>query len=230
MKKSPWKAIDDMTKRALVSDPDLNNFLTPFLPNKMDRRAFIRQCLRKLKTRRMLLRSQWYTELADRMHKVREGRDGLRLIFLMGMAEGVTKQKLGTNHIGSLDAILRFFRHISPEDKTAVRRGIRRALVSARHHKLLFSSIVRILYEVRNEAVHGEDFYSFSLLNPREKKKHIEYMHFGLITSGSLGKAGFTKRGNRRRKRRVALDISMTYPELRNMMVRTAIANIRDAM
>ena len=78
-----FKEIDNQIKKQLITDPDLNKFLAPEFSNRKDREDFIKECLKKQKTRRMLLRAQWYTEIADDMDKIRQSRPALRIIFLI---------------------------------------------------------------------------------------------------------------------------------------------------
>lgn len=219
--KNSWSKISRAVKRELIEDADLNNFLSPFFDSEIDRKKFIKRCLIKLKTRRMLLRTQWYAEIADGLSKVRSNRPALQIIFLMSLAEGVARLRAGDNSTDSKKIILDFFRFTSAKDKKLLAQKFRRAFVSVKQHKLRFSSAVNILYDIRNKAVHGHDFYSFSLLNEQRKKEYINggYTHYGVITTGLLGK---------KRKRRVSLDISLTYMELRNIIVRTALENIRN--
>jgi hypothetical protein len=216
-----WGEIDKQVKAGLVVDTRLNNFLKPVFPDINERRNFIKMCLKKTKTRRMLLRAQWYTEIADDQEKVRNNRPALKIIFLMGLAEAVTKTRVGKNNIEPLKAIQDFFRYILPEDKKMLAQNFQRAFLSPKHHSLRFTSIIRILYEIRNRAVHGEDYYSFALFHESEKQKYKDYTDFGYMTSGKLGK--------RKRKRRVPLSVKLTYEELRDAVRRTAIENIKKA-
>ena len=219
--KNKWRKISGAVKKELTENADLNNFLNPFFDSETDRKKFIKRCLIKLKTRRMLLRTQWYTEIADGLNKVRSNRPALQIIFLMSLAEGVARLRTGNNSVDSKKMIIAFFKLTSAKDKKLLAQKFQRALVSIKHHKLRFSSAVNILYNIRNKAVHGDDFYSFSLLNEQRKKEYINggYTHYGVMTTGLLGK---------KRKRRVSLDISLTYKELRNIIVRTALENIRN--
>lgn len=207
-----FKMLDAVIKSGLMIDPKLHQFLKPFFSTTSDRQEFIAQCLKKMRTRRMLLRAQWYTEIADHQSTARDSRPALNIIFLMGMAESLAKartnQKLSPN-----TAAKTFFDCISDADKKMLQQKFRRTLLSMKHHNLRFSSIIRILYEIRNKAVHGEDFFSFTLLR-QPQNTH------SMITSGTL----VSKRKNRRR---VSLDIGITYHELRDIFRRTAIANIK---
>lgn len=209
-------------KKGLIVDKGLNDFLKPIFPVDDERHDFIKNCLRKIGTRRMLLRAQWYTEIADDQEKVRQSRPALSLIFLMALAEAIAKNRTRNVHLRSPEAVKEFFKYISEEDKTLLFRGFRRLLISPRHHDLRFSSILKILYNVRNSAVHGEDYFSFSLMDRGEKEKHAGYTDFGLITSGYLG--------GRREKRRVSLHVKLTYEELRDIFRRTALANIKSLL
>lgn len=219
---SPWRKLSIAVKKGLIEDKDLNNFLNPFFDSKIATKNFIKQCLKKLKTRRMMLRAQWYAEIADGLGRVRNNRPALQIIFLMSLAEGVTRLRTGAvnnDGVGSKKMIHDFFKFTTTEDKKILSQKFQRALVSVKHHKLRFSSAISILYDIRNKAVHGDDFYSFSLLSEQKKKEFVDggYTTYGMMTSGFLGK---------KRKRRVPLHIVLTYKELRAIIVRTAIQNI----
>lgn len=202
----------------LHEDTELHNFLNPVFATEHGRKKFIGNCLKRITTRRMLLRAQWYVEIADDQEKVRQNRPALRLIFLMALAEAIAKNRTSNIRLGSLEAIKEFFKYISGDDKKMLHRGFRRTLLSPKHHNLRFSSILRILYDIRNRAVHGEDYFSFSLMDVADKRKHAHYTSYSLITSGYLG--------SRRNKKRVSLDVKLTYEDLRDIFRRTAIANI----
>ncbi|MBI1755210.1 hypothetical protein HY250_04315 [Candidatus Azambacteria bacterium] len=222
---NPWRKIDIQVKKGLIEDKDLNDFLSPFFDSATERKKFIQKCLLKLKTRRMLLRTQWYAEIADGLDVVRSNRPALQIIFLMSLAEGVARLRTGVmddDTVSSRKMIYEFFKFTTAEDKKSLAQKFQRALISYKHHKLRFSSAISILYDIRNKAVHGDDFYSFSLLNEKQKKEFVDggYTHYGIMTTGFLGKRG-------KRKRRVSLDIVLTYKELRAIIARTALENIR---
>jgi len=221
---NPWWKLSIAVKRGLVEDKDLNNFLSPFFDSEIAIKDFIKQCLKKIKTRRMMLRAQWYTEIADGLDRMRNNRPALQIIFLMSLAEGVARLRTGTvddDNVSSKKIIHNFFKFTTAEDKKVLAQKFQRALVSVKRHKLRLSSAINILYDIRNRAVHGDDFYSFSLLSERQKKEFVDggYTNYGMMTSGFLGRRG-------KRKRRVSLHIVLTYKELRAIIVRTAIQNI----
>jgi len=118
--------------------------------------------------------------------------------------------------------IKRFFDFISEKDKEILKHNFKRALLKPKHHEFRFSSILRILYNVRNRAVHGEDFWTFSLMEKEQKKNFIKdgYTSFAVISDGYLG--------YRLKKRNEKLSISLTYEELRDIFIRTAISNIKN--
>jgi len=212
-------------KEAIIEDEDLNNFLSPFFDSEANQKNFIRKCLLKLKTRRMLLRTHWYAEIADGLDVVRSNRPALQIIFLMSLAEGVARLRTGVmddDTVSSRKMIFEFFKFTSIDDKKVLAQKFQRALLAPKHHKLRFHSAISILYDIRNRAVHGDDFYSFSLLGEKQKKEFVDggYTHYGIMTTGFLGKRG-------KKKRRVALDIVLTYNDLRAIVVRTALENIR---
>lgn len=228
-----FRKIDNQIKKGLMEDEDLNNFLAPFFNSDLNKKEFLKKCFQKIKTRRMLLCTQWYSEIADGLDNVRKARPALQIIFLMSLAEGVARlkaDKIGDLNVTSHSMIQEFFRHTTAQDKKFLSHNFRRTLIKTKHHNLRFSSAVDILYDIRNKAVHGDDFFTFSLLDEKEKKEFVDggYTDYGTITVGYLGKMGKTKGGNKRRKQRVSLDISLTYRELRDIIIRTAIENIKD--
>ena len=169
----------------------------------------------------MLLNIQEYVEIADGMGRVKPNRPALNLIFLMALAESIAKQRTGRKNSGSLDMIKEFFIFIPEEESEILQRSFRRALLTPKTSTLRFSSIIRILYDVRNRAVHGEDFWSFNLLQKEEKEKlkQEHYTHYAMVTSGKLGKP--------EKKREVFLETALTYEDLKDIFIKTAIANIR---
>lgn len=231
-KTNTWREIDKMVKKELLKNRELNNLLTPFFNSESSRKEFIQKCLKKQKTRRMLLRTQWYSEIAEGLDVVKSNRPALQIIFLMSLAEGVARLKTdkdGDDTVSSRSMIKEFFSRTTTQDRKLIAQKFKRALVKIEYHNLRFSSAVNILYDIRNRAVHGNDFYSFSLLNENQKKEFVDggYTHYGIMTTGFLGKTGKTRSGNKRRKQRVRLDISLTYKELKNIVIRTAIENIK---
>lgn len=220
---SSLKKLSDMAKQGIARDPELLKLLRPFFSNQKEVQDFINQSLEKIKTKRMLLRLQWFSEIADDFEKIRANRPALKLIFLMSLAEGVANQNLRSN-LNSTKAVEEFFKHISSGDKKQLLKNFRYALIRPRMSKLRLSSIIKILYNVRNKAVHGEDFWTFSFLekDQKEKSQRGQYTHYGLSVTGYLGKKG--------QKRRIPLELTLTYEEFRDIIIRTAIANIQSIL
>jgi len=81
-------------------------------------------------------------------------------------------------------------------------------------------SIITILYNVRNDAVHGKDFWSFSLISEEDKQKfEKDSTDVSWLTSGKLGP--------RNKKQEIFLDTSLlTYKELRAIFIENAITLI----
>ncbi len=73
-----WKKLKNLAKKELVEDKDLNTFLTPFFDSKTATKNFIKICLKNKKTRRMMLRAQWYAEIADGLDRARNNRPALQ--------------------------------------------------------------------------------------------------------------------------------------------------------
>jgi hypothetical protein len=219
MSENQFKKIDELTKAHLTTDSDLNFLLEPLFPEEKIRQDFIKNCLKKIKTRRMLLRMWWYIEIANDMSMVKN-RPALQIVFLVAMTEGVTRLGLDDNSMETKLIIKAFFFNINDEDKDFLLKNIKKSNLSIEHEALTFLEIIEILYDIRNSAIHGSDFYSFSLLDQERKKEYaVDYSDYGIMTSGRLG--------SRNQKRRVSLDISITYEELRDIFKRTAVNGIQ---
>jgi len=218
--KDAFREIDKAVVKGIFADKDLNRLLQPFFVGEKERKEFVRKCLARPKTRRMLLTVQEYVGIADGMGKIKPNRPALNLIFLMAFAESLAKQRTRRKDNDSLDIIKEFFRFIPKEESEILQRRFRRALLTPKTSSLRFSSIIRILYDVRNRAVHGEDYWSFNLLTKEEKGKlkQEKYTSYAMATSGKLGKTG--------KKKDIFLETSLTYEELRDIFIKTAIANI----
>lgn len=88
------KKLNELGKKVIASDKRLYDALRPYFDSVDEVEKYIIKCLRKLTTRRMLLRVQWYVELAEHINKAREARPALPLIFLMAMAENTIRYPL----------------------------------------------------------------------------------------------------------------------------------------
>ena len=198
-------------------DKELDSFLKPVFPEPEEREKFVKTCFKRVKAREMLLRAQLYTELANNQKKIGRERPAIQLIFLMALAEGVAKRRTGK----SKDPIKDFFEYISSDDTKILLNQFKRTLSKPR---LRFSSVRRILYEVRNRAVHGDEFWEFSLVDEAERAeaKMAGYTSYGRLTFGYLGKRG--------RKREQPIVLNLTYEELRDIFRRTAIENIKSIL
>lgn len=219
----------------MVGDSRLHNYFQTYFSSDGERNTFIEKCFKRITTRRMLLRINWYGEIADGQEKVRRNRPALQIIFLLALAEGimVLRKNLKQNtYFKSEKLIKEFFERTSLEDRGFLLRHFRRAYLKVQHHSLRYSSIISILWNIRNKAAHGVNFYSFSMLGKDRKKDYVDgqFSDFGVITVGSFGKRGKTKSGKPRKPNHVQLDISMTYQELKDIIIRTAINVIKEKM
>ena len=80
-------------KQMLAQDESSLSFWLKYFPTRNDASNFIRKCLRKLLTQRMMLIAEWYVNIADNMPKIHDSRPALQLIFLIALAEGVAKRR-----------------------------------------------------------------------------------------------------------------------------------------
>jgi|SRR3989338_2579710 len=208
-------------KQMLAQDKSSLSFWSRYFPTRNDASDFMKNCLKKLLTRRMMLRTEWYVEIADKMPKIHDSRPALQVIFLVALAESIARRRFTKRQAYQLKSkglIINFFKYITDPDKKELETKFRRSLTSTGYHQLRISSIVRILYQVRNDAVHGEEYWSFSLVDIRRHKDAHE-PHWRLMTSGWLGTT--------KRKRRITIETKLTYENLRDIFVRTAIQNIQ---
>ncbi|MDD5251011.1 MAG: hypothetical protein PHT12_00080 [Patescibacteria group bacterium] len=195
---------------------DLIVFLRPAFSNRTECMKFLKRCYKRRRAWYSLWGACWYVEIADAMSSVRRERPALNIIFLMGMAEAIARVR--NRGFRSEKLVRHFFYKISEEDKELLLGGIRRTFGRGYYHRLRFSSVIKILYEARNAAVHGEDYFSFQLATSKGYARNAGYS-YSVITSGRLGK--------RRNKKRVErLEIKMTYMILRDIFIRTAIRNL----
>jgi len=210
-----WKAVDSVFKNDILNDVGLLEFWRNYFASREEALEFVKTCLKKLSTRRMMLRVKSYVDISDNMPLVKKGRPALQVIFLMALAEGVATLKMTkfeSIKLGSLGTIRSFFRCLLAEDKIRLEARFKRALTTFRYHKLGINSIVGIFYQARNDAVHGYGYWEF-------------FLEYNSNRDADLLVMGYV--GTRRRRRRVPLVVKMTYEELRDIFVRTAIENIR---
>ena len=213
------KKMDEHVKKVIAQES--LPFWLQYFPTQADASDFIKNCLKKFLTRRMMLRTEWYVEIADKMPKIHDSRPALQVIFLVALAEGIARRrftKKEADDMGPTQLVIDFFRYIIGSDKKELEMKFRRSLTSTGYHQLYISSIIRILYQVRNDAVHGEDYWDFSLVDTKRHKDAHE-PHWRLMTSGWLGP--------RKRKRRITVETKLTYENLRDIFIRTAIQNIQ---
>lgn len=205
----PLRELEALAQQDILNDPKLMNLLEPHIK---DSRSFVKECLRKKQTRHMLLLTQWYADIADDV-RIAHDQDPLRIIFLFSLAEGVAKQreKNANDDSRSSEYCLKFFQHISQSDKDTLETKVRGVYSKPGSDQLHLRTILNVLYNVRSDAVHGRRFWEFSL----SKKSDGKYPR---MVYGPVGKPN--------RKRKAVLNISLTFSELRNIFVRTAIANI----
>ena len=170
-------------------------------------------------TRRMMLHTQWYTEIADKIIKIKY-RPALQIAFLIALAENIAAQRFTKKQgikMGTKGLILDFFKFINESDKQELNTKFKRLFSSTKNHRLRISSIIKILYQVRNNVFHGKEFWEFFLV---DKSRHhdADKPYWSLITIGWLG--------TRKSQRRTTLDLKITYDDLRDIFIRTAIRNI----
>ncbi len=202
-----FEKIDRQAKSSIENDASLNELLVGYLESPDAVREFIKRCLKNQSTREMLLRVQWYTELTHSIGTVRPGRPALQLIFLIAMAEGLSKTRDGKSDSDTKSKYYfkEFFTLISDEDTKRIETQVKLDFRS-----MSLDSFLDILYHARCNAVHGREFW---LLSFKHGDDGVTLLADGDIGSGSD-------------KRRVYYDTTMQFSEVIDIFIRTALANI----
>ena len=82
MTSTKWENIRKATDESILGDKNIHSFLRPVIRGEEKRNEFIKNCLKKNKTRWMLNRLKWFIELADHQQY-----DSVKVFFLIAMAE-----------------------------------------------------------------------------------------------------------------------------------------------
>lgn len=199
--------LNQLRDKQITADERLRNFYLPYFGNEEDTQAFIERCLSQDMTRQIMLMTQWYGELADKMKGVYMSAQNLQVLFLTILAEAIAKiSKDFHEDRESEKHFLLFFEYLSEQDKRELLRGFHE-LVFPRDRTL--QAILRMLYQIRCELVHNGIFFDFFFCDNAENP--IPIIHVG-ITKGEDG-----------RKRKISLEVGISYSEFRNIIVRTSI-------
>jgi|GEM_PF-3299661 hypothetical protein len=135
----------------------------------------------------------------------------------MAMAEALAKTKLKNVKMGSKDAIDSFFSEIITEDESLLCSKFRRSVASASGSQFRFKSIINILYQVRNDTVHGTKFWEFHLADEKDVEEGMTLMTWGYL-------------GPRGRKRKEIVELTLTFQDLVDIFVRTGLENIHSVL
>lgn len=184
--------------------------MTAYFPSQSEANAFIRKCSKKKKTSRALLLTQWLTNIADDIENIKPGRPALKIVFLIILAESVEKI-LNSKATSPRRAFKAFFSKTNQDDRIMLLKGIRN--FSTNSGNLRFNTILDILYNLRNRVFHEGLYFDFHLNDKAEEN----------MTQTTEGYAG----NKFRKQRKVMLDIALSYNQLRDIVVRTALDNIR---
>lgn len=159
-KDAAWRALDNAIKRSIVDHNELHDFLLPYFRHDLPMvTRFITKCVKKSKTKRMVLRLHWYGDLATKVDQIEPGRPAIPLIFLLALAEGLEKtaQNKEKDDSNSLGYIHTFFQYIGGGDKNLLHQRFRRLLLKPRYN-LSFRSLIKILWNARCNAAHGREY------------------------------------------------------------------------
>ncbi|KKR47091.1 MAG: hypothetical protein UT82_C0003G0005 [Parcubacteria group bacterium GW2011_GWB1_40_14] len=200
----------------------LLKLLKPFFSSEKTTEIFLDDAFKISGARGMLLRLDWYIELAEIVETLRPDRPSLRLIFLLATAESIMRSRIALNEgqiiaqqKGSWEVIKGFFQGLSDENKIQLFHGIRRPLGDEKGVEFgSVEKVIRILWQARNDAAHGNDFWTFQLPDSSMA------VNGSLITEGRMSdKETF-----------FSLDISITYDNIQRIVIETALAHIRTIM
>lgn len=168
-----------------------------------------------LRPRRIANRLKWY---------LNEGESfplrivSLRIVFISAMAEGIDKIFHGRDDEEgrSRESVENFFRNIPEKilDELVIvheESGIDRNLTN--------EEFAQMLYYVRCDAMHGREFWGFSL--QEDGANQGDYNLFQGVFVGS---------GKAKRKIHVSLKTSFTYEALRDIVMKIGIKYIKDSI
>lgn len=158
----------------------------------------------------MFNRVRWFIEIANEQRY-----DSLKVLFLLAMAE--TSIKFMENRYedfrDSGPDVKKFFHKFMADDQTSLElffKKKKRNDIAFWTKKVSFVEIIEILLNVRNTVAHGKNHYNFRFQNP----------------SGSFINRLTCETGSRDKKKKVSVEVELTYEQLRFLMLKYAFANI----
>lgn len=193
----------------ILNDEEIRKFYLPYFsndPNKVQ--AFIKKCLKRDKTRKMLLLTQWLTEIADKIPSAsKSGAGNLQIVFLITLAESVAKYSDNYTKEGdSKKFIDTFFTFLSSGDKEILVSKFK--TINSQKSKL--KCIIGDFYDIRNRAVHNGIFFDF-------------FFRGDCTTMASI------RRGKKNKKRAVVMENDLDYNTFKEIIVRSSIKIIEKA-
>ena len=196
---------------------ELEDFYAPYFSTQEEVKKYIKKCFNKEYTKRILLHTKWLVEIADNIERIKPGRPGLKVVFLITVAESVVKlSSRGLSEFHPWGHIKDFFQSLSQEDKVMLQDNIYRWSRSRYDSKprLRIETIARIFYNVRNKVLHEGVYYRFSF-----HENENDGTEGCTITEAYIGKI------KKRKKILVALTIS--YKSFRDVIIRTVLNRVR---
>lgn len=189
---------------------ELSDFLNRYVAIVGDVESFIEKCYKRNKTRKSLLRTSWLAGIADQMEKIEPGCPALRVVFLVILAETITKLlfRKSSRNVGPRKRFKTFFEAASDEEKALLLCGIQKYDGTSR--KFRFNTLLDIIYNLRNEVFHEGRYFNFFFHEAQRQ---------GTIVPGYTG----TKAS---RLRKVSLYMTLSYENFRDVFVKTALRNI----
>lgn len=212
-----YEKYDKKVRSEISKDKVLISIIQPFLEKDEDPKGFIVKSLENRKGRSIILRLKWFLEIANGIEEIKPGRPALKLIFIMALIEGVSRIKEENDDLKSIDAINKFFELTNEDSKKYILENFKSTITEKK--EITFDDFLEIIYDIRSRAVHGNTFWEFSFMDKDTKEKEPDYFSFVI--------SGYLKSKEDSKKKRITLDIKLTYDEFEKIIIDTVIRNIK---
>lgn len=188
--------------------------LKPYFANEADFSKFDKRSDKLKCTLRSKNHIIWLIEISDGLMTMKPGRYALGVVFLITIAENIINLLFSLK--GSRARVNMFFDHISDTDRSKLLNGIKRVDSNGITHDFRLPTIIDILYNMRNRMIHEGIYYETSL-NEKTNDFNFSVMTWGYRYRRKMGR-GYCQT--------VHLDIGLTYQELKDIFIYTALRNI----
>lgn len=215
--------------------PELIQFYQEFFENHLELESFLRDALYYKPTnipRRMVNIVEWLVSLADDIGQIRNGKDGLRIFFLVVCIESLNVLSNPDNGLSKVEIVIDFFKNqISQEDKVHILEHVKRSLADSKFNvfredfetqetyekrradeidwsfntEVSIETFGRMINEVRNMFVHEGNFWEFN------------FSDGDIPLMNSLRLADTYEDFRQKRIKERIYDINLTYEEFRRI-------------